>query len=138
MNQSQQEAQQAGRDWEKRFAKLVGAELVPGSGSAWYAKLDVNGISVLWSLKWTGKETFTVTKSLVREAVHAVDAPGGVGGGVLPGVAIEVDGESFVMFRASDFVGALESEKPLTYQSADPKGAEARRAASRIPALLRD
>ena len=37
--------QQAGIDYEKKLAETIGARIQPGSGSQWYAKLDLSGRS---------------------------------------------------------------------------------------------
>jgi hypothetical protein len=123
-----------GREFESRFADITGAELVPASGATWFAKLDAEGYQVLWSLKHTGKKTFTLTSALFTEVIDAVEAPGGKGGEVLPGVAIEFAGEDVVAFRLGDFVRVMGEGRVLAKKSK----ADTKRESSRVPILLRE
>jgi hypothetical protein len=94
--------QQQGRDWESDFAKEFGLELVPGSGSPWWSgKLDVYGKGARWSLKWTSKESFAVTKKIIEEALQATS--GLTGASEIPMWAFNLQGEELIMMRKEDF-----------------------------------
>ena len=102
--------QQEGRDWEPIFAKSIGADLVPGSG-AFFAKLDVRGATVLWSLKHTKHKSFSFKDDYMREAIEAIHGPGGVGGNVIPGVAFKTADGEYIAFRKDDAIHLM-NEKP--------------------------
>lgn len=127
--------QKHGGRFEKFWAKLFGVEPVRGSGNQWHAKMDVGDGSILWSCKATVKGSFTVSKYAMREVQTAITGPGGVGGDTIPGLAVLVDGEAFVVLRAEDFlrIAASDAVKYVTPSRADQK-----RARARIPTLLRD
>lgn len=101
--------QEEGREFEKEFAKRLGANLVPGSGNQWWMKLDVKGKSFLWSCKYTSKETFAISRGILHEAVRAVIGPGGVGGDVYPGLAVRIVDEDYIIMRANDFYDLVSS-----------------------------
>lgn len=113
--------QQAGIDYEKRMAKVIGARIQPGSGNQWFAKLDLSGRSVLWSLKHTGKDFFRITKAILSEAIHAANDEGSI-----PGWMIDIAGEDFVLMRGNDFRMLMEEETKII---AEDKGAAKRRRA---------
>lgn len=98
-----------GLQFEKEFAKRLGASLQPGSGNKWYAKLDVNGKSFLWSCKQTSKETFAISRSIMHEAIRGVIGPGGKGGDSYPGLAVRIVDEDYIVMRASDFYDIVSS-----------------------------
>lgn len=128
------DAIEAGLDFERRFAETTGSDLVPASGSQWWAKLDAEGAQILWSLKNTTKKTFSLTQALIDEGVTAVDAPGGKGDDTIPGWGIHFADEDVVVLRLSDFVRVLGEGRKLAQKSKE----EARFEASRVPALFRD
>lgn len=99
-----------GLEFEKEFAKRLGGKLQPGSGNQWFAKLDVSGKSFLWSLKYTSKESFLITRSILHEAVRAVIGPGGRGEGTYPGLAVRIVDEDYIIMRANDFYDLVASE----------------------------
>lgn len=127
-------AQERGRIFEKTFAKLLGAKPQKGSGSLWFAKLDIADGVILWSLKLTDKKSFSLKKSLMREVDQAIHGQGGIGGDVIPGVAVSVDGEEYVVLRAQDFLGLV--TEGVKYAPMDK--AESKRARAGIPAILRE
>jgi hypothetical protein len=96
------ENQIAGRAWEVEFSREFGLSLVPGSGSTWYSgKLDVEGRGARWSLKWTSKDSYRLTKKDIREAVEATKGIGGTG--EVPFWAFNIGGEEMIMTRKEDF-----------------------------------
>lgn len=105
--------QQAGIDFENEFNKKIGGKLVPGSGSRWHSKLDVNGKSILWSLKCTKFDSFRMTKDLLWEAITAVSGPGGKGSSTYPGMAVRMGSEDFVVMRLSDFMEIFTEEEKI-------------------------
>jgi hypothetical protein len=122
-----------GRSFEEQFAKRMGAELVPNSGAGWFAKLDVGARKFIWSLKWTGKRTFTMTPELMKEAQHAVVGPGGLGADYTGGVVTSIGGEEYVTIRVDDFVDLVRDEVKLVPTSK----VDERRARARGPLLPR-
>lgn len=121
--------QQKGRLFEKIWGKLLGTKPQPGSGNKWYAKLDVADGTILWSLKYTEKKSFPLTKELMAEAEEAVT------GNEIPGLAISVEGHPFVVLQADDFLRLCESGD---YKYIVPSRAEQKRQQSKIPSLFRD
>ena len=127
--------QKTGRRFETFWASLFGVKPVKGSGSLWYAKLDVaDGGSILWSCKHTDDASFRVSKALFREAEDAVIGQGGVGGETIPGLAVSVDGEVIVALKAEDFLRMFKKNVKWI----EPSKGEQKRARSQIPAILRE
>ncbi len=126
--------QQSGRRFERFFAKLFGVEPTRGSGNLWFAKLDVGDGSITWSLKWTSKSSFSMTRELLREADRAVHENGD---NSIPGVAVSVDdgAEVFVTFRASDLMRLLSTEQA---RYVTPTKSEQKRRIASTPSILRD
>lgn len=129
------DAQRRGYDFEEKFADLFGVEVQKGSGSVWYAKLDVADSTILWSCKSTDAQSFRLSRDTMREPQEAINGPGGIGGSTIPGVATSVDGEVFVTLRAEDFLRLADSGE-LRYNESSK--ANAKRARSKVPGLLRD
>lgn len=128
-------AQDRGRFFEALWAKLFGVEVQKGSGSVWYAKLDVADSQILWSCKHTDAESFRVSRPVMKEAQEAVTGQGGVGGKIIPGLAYRTgDGELYVTLLAEDFLRLAESGD---IQYVEPSKANAKLARSRVPQLLR-
>jgi hypothetical protein len=127
--------QKTGTRFERMWAKLFGVDVQKGSGSVWYAKMDVGDGSILWSCKHTGNASFSLSKALMKEAEDAINAPGGVGGSTLPGLATSLDGEVFVTLRAEDFMRIFKADN---HRYIVPSKGEQKRTRSKIPALLRD
>ncbi len=129
--------QKTGRRFETFWASLFGVKPVKGSGSLWYAKLDVaDGGSIMWSCKHTDDKSFRLSKELMREAQDAVLGQGGVGGETIPGLAVSVDGEVFVTLRAEDFLSLF--QKGDNGKWIPKSKGEEKRARSKIPSILRD
>lgn len=99
-----------GHAFEVEFAKRLGAKLQPGSGNTPWAKLDLRGRSFLWSLKSTTKQSFRLTTDMLKEMIHAVHGPGGQGGNTMPGMAVRIDGDDYIVMRASDFIALVQSD----------------------------
>lgn len=121
--------QQAGIDYEKKLADLIGARIQPGSGNQWYAKLDLAGRSVLWSLKHTGKASFRITKEILREAIVAASKEGAI-----PAWAFDIAGEDFILMRGNDFRMLMEEDHKIIA----PSKRAARRKRASTPSLMRD
>jgi hypothetical protein len=116
--------QQQGRGFEKDFAEAFGAELQPGSGNQWYAKLDVRGREILWSLKHTTGKSITITRKILREAIQEATKIGSQG--AIPGIAADVENEIFIVMRAQDFAMILaEDIRIVTAERAEVKRARA-------------
>lgn len=125
--------QEEGIDFEGRFAKKFGGKLVPRSGAGIYHKLDVRDNKFLWSLKWTGKESFRITKAIWKEVNDEVYGPGGLGLDFMPGLAIELEGETYALLKMDDLVGLLESDVKVF----SPTKKSELRARASVPRLLR-
>lgn len=127
--------QQKGRDYEAEIADRFGGEVVEGSGNQPFAKLDVSGQKILLSCKHTVHESYRLTAEVVDEAIRAIDAPGGLGGDTIPGVAVGIEGEQdLIVLRLSDFLRIVMDDVKL----ATPSKGEARQQRARKPALFRD
>lgn len=128
--------QKTGRRFEAFWASLFGVEPVKGSGSLWYAKLDVKDASILWSCKHTDDASFRLSSELMSEAQQAILGQGGIGGDTIPGIATSVQGDVYVTLRAEDFLRLMQEEGAGKWI---PKSkGEEKRARSRIPSILRD
>jgi hypothetical protein len=126
--------QNQGRVFEKEWAERFGSKPVKGSGSFWYCKMDVDDGVIVWSLKWTSKETFSVKPGLLYETIAAIRELGLRD--ATPGLAVAVGGrtpEIFTILLADDMIHALTMEAPYIVPTKD----EARRQGAAIPALLR-
>lgn len=122
-------AQQDGLDYEKKFAKALGAEVTPGSGNQWYAKLDVGRKGILVSLKHTGKDALRVTRSILSEAIREARKTG-----AMPMLGVDIAGEDFVVMRREDFIALVQEEASI----ARPTKSDAKRARAKQPLILRD
>lgn len=129
--------QEEGRRFEKFWAKLFGVEPKRGSGSVWYAKLDVGDVAFLFSCKHTTAESFSVSKKLLREVDQAVTGPGGVGGEIIPALAVAIDNgaEVLVSLRAEDLLRLIQSDSA---RYITPSRGEQKRSRAKIPNLLRE
>lgn len=126
--------QQEGRAWEPQFAESIGATLVKNSGAG-FAKLDVRGAQVLWSLKWAGNHrSLRVTDEMFEEAVAAIHGPGGIGGQAIPAVAFKTEADEYVVFRKRDALLLFSGETDI----APIGGSSPIDLGKRTPALLRD
>lgn len=105
--------QDIGGEFEKRFAKRIGGTIVPGSGNQWFAKLDVGSKSFLWSLKATAKESFRLTRGMLHETLRAIVGPGGKGGDTIPGMAVSIQGEEYVVLQLDDFLTIVREDVKL-------------------------
>jgi hypothetical protein len=124
---------ESGRDFEVAFAKEMGLEPVPNSGATWHSKLDLRGFSARWSLKWTGKLSYVLSRATLEEAQEATDDPGG-GTGEMPLWAFDVAGDWYVLVRASDFKRITSEELVLSRESK----AESKRRTADVPQLFRE
>jgi len=128
---------EAGRAFERRFEELTGAKPTPASGNQWFATMDFEGGRILWSLKWTGRSSFSVTTTTMVEAVEAVEAPGGRGGDTIPALCFELAGDLYATMRLSDLMIAVQERVPITVKRESSKTAQ-KIARSSQPQLLRD
>lgn len=134
-------AQKGGFRFETFWAKFFGTEPTKGSGSQWFAKLDVSTTAILFSLKHSANDVLKFgryrLKDLFRETDEAVNGPGGVGGSTVGAVAIheEETGEIYVIFRGSDFLRMAQTGD--IHYIVPSKGSQ-KRSRAKIPALLRD
>lgn len=122
-------AQEEGYDFEGRFGAVLGVKPTRGSGNQWTAKMDLGDASVLVSCKHTQAQSFRVEKGHLREIQsHCV-------GEQEPVMAIDVDGEIFIVQRAGDWIAGRTEEGG---RFIEPSRSEIKRRTARIPALLRE
>ena len=126
--------QQQGREWEKEIADEFGLTLVPGSGAPWHSKLDITGQGARWSLKWTSKDSYRVTKEDLEEAIDATRGMGGTG--EIPFWAFHIAGQDFVMMRKDDFKSYQQGDLVVIPEKRTKTAIRAR--LSDIPILLRE
>ena len=123
-----------GGDFEKRFAKKTGSQLVPGSGSQWHSKMDATHGPLVFSLKRTTKSTFTVNSHLFDELDRATSAPGGYKDS-LPALCISAgDMDDLVVMRLDDFMALQTSYKGMFKASKSEEKIEE----AKTPILLRN
>ena len=125
--------QDEGRKFEGNFAKLFGGKEVPGSGNGRFFKLDVRDSKFLWSLKWTGKKSFSIKNDDLKEVEKEVYGPGGLGHEYVPGLATELEGEIYATIKMDDLVKLLEQDAKVF----EPDKARAKRERAKVPSLLR-
>lgn len=123
-------AQSRGYIFEETFAKALGTKPIKGSGSLWYAKLDIAAHGqVLFSLKHTDAKSFSVTKDLMREAVREAK---GEQEAVL---AVSVQGEVFIVQRAAEWIEARKDKSKTAF--IPQTKSELKTKSSRVPYMLR-
>lgn len=130
-----QTPQERGYDFEDRWAAVFGVKPTKGSGSLWYAKLDVSTGEIIFSLKHTDHESFRVTTGMLEEALAAVLGPMGKGLNTIPAMGIEV-GEAhhqFVVLPADDFIRIVTDA--ITFRQ--PSKSEVRRAQANLTGIDR-
>jgi len=128
--------QEEGRLFEKFWAKLFGVKPVRGSGNIWYAKLDVNSSTFLFSCKNTKNKSFSVSKEIMKEVEEAINGQGGMGGETIPALASAIENEEvYVTMRAEDFMRLIQSDQSDLIV---PTKGEQKRARSQIPGILRE
>ncbi len=126
--------QMQGRAWEHEFAKSIGAEPVKMSGAG-FAKLDVRGTFILWSLKWAANHrSVRIEDAWMHEAIAAINAPGGIGSGMVPAIATKTQGFELVMFRKADAIMLMTSD---AHDLATPASYDAVDLGRRVPEFLR-
>lgn len=129
-----------GRKFEEVFAKRFSSEKVPGSGSGIFRKMDVEGKRLLWSLKATDNESFSVKQTDLDEVTRAVKGPGGIGGSFIPVLGFTMTDDPkptdrvFVVIEAEDFVDLLESKSDPIFQ---PSKTKEKYKAANVPSLFR-
>ena len=129
------EALQAGRDFEKQVAEFLGAEMVPGSGNQWYAKLDVGEAGgLLASLKWSTVDQMPRLTRLMNETRQAITAPGGAGIETFGAVILGGPQKTTITMYLDDFARAFEEKITLTRQSK----VDAKIDRARTPILFRE
>jgi hypothetical protein len=132
-------AQNQGREFEEEFSEEFGLDKVPGSGSVWHSKLDVQGFGVRWSLKFTTRKVCPLSYEDFVEAIDACEGPGGDGSTPMWAARIEPLKEDFIMMRKNDFkLMQAGFTKLLNIIEEDKPQVAARKARARKPELLRD
>ena len=120
--------QQEGRDYEAELAARYGGTPQPGSGAGHRYKLDWKLASVLFSVKHTIHESFTLKASDLRETLAGSQGPGGRG--EVPMMAIKMAGfpDDVFLVRGSDMRAIFQGDVEI---SVAPSKREAKLAAAR-------
>jgi hypothetical protein len=116
--------QQAGRDYEVELAASVGGEPQPGSGAGDRYKLDLKLGSLLFSVKHTTHESYSLKASELREALEGAQGP--AGRGETPGMMIKMAGfpEEVWIFSGSDMRAIFGGEVELEVGSSSKRSAK--------------
>ena len=130
-----QSTNNVGREFEKEFAKEFGLELIPGSGNQWYSKLDVMGRGARWSLKATEKNSASISKDTIEEAILACTNMSG--DMTIPLWAFKIGNHEMVMMRKEDFK-SWEKKELIFTEDKKSTNLEERKARASTPRLLRN
>lgn len=127
--------QQLGKQYEKEFSERYNLSQVPNSGAGKFYKMDSEGKSVLYSLKWqlSTKKSFSVKTSDLEELDNSVRGAAGVGPDYVGALGFSLEDEDYICLRMSDFV-RLFTEQPDIFQASK---SETKKQRARIPSLLR-
>lgn len=126
--------QKRGRAWEPVFAKSIGGSPIKMSGAG-FTKLDVRGMSIMWSLKATDAGSIRLEDAWMREALAAINAPGGIGGMMIPGLALKTAGYEYMVFRKDDAMMLMTSDQ---HSVATPSSYGVVDLSRRLPDFLKD
>lgn len=126
---------QPGRDFEEEMERRLGLDRVPGSGNQPFWKLDLSGLKIRLSLKFTKFKSVPLSADEIDEAVDACLGPGGTGDtpAWLTRSCASPDYD-LITFRLAD-VQELFTERRTFFK--ESKAAAKERTAS-VPPLLRD
>ena len=128
--------QQLGREFEEELADEFGLKQVPGSGSVWHSKLDMQGNNARWSLKFTGNASFPIKFTDIVEALEACYGVGGDGATPIWAARIEQLDQDFIVMRKEDWVAFNINDIQLI--NTDRPQVAARKKRARTPELLRE
>lgn len=127
--------QEIGQVHEKSLAKTLGGKVVPGSGNQWFAKLDVDTGSIIFSCKATNAKSLRLTTEMITEFQNAVHGlmghPGAIGA---LSVWLDGGGERLVVLRENDFLNLCRGEIKVEFE---PTKADKQRAKGKVPTLHR-
>lgn len=120
--------------FEHDLAEELGIQRVPGSGSQWHSKLDIQGKGTRWSLKYTDEKGINLTRATLAEAILAC---GGIGGtGETPVWATRLNGmDDFVTMRLSDWKSFFMENNAFKIEQSK---VQERRARAKTPQLMRE
>lgn len=130
-----------GIKFERLFTKIFGGKRQKGSGTLWYQRLDVEGKSLLISLKATSHGSYRITKHDIDEAFEATKGPGGIGGDYIPLIVIDFvennepnsSDRMLAVINMHDLVYLLHEERELFLESKS----KAKHRKAIIPSLFR-
>ncbi len=139
------DAIEAGFEFEERLfrklrGRLQGLRRQPGSGSQFFAKLDLGASTLLWELKkpsiYRGEraQSFRLTKDIIDKARAAITGSGGVGGDHHYAVVIEIEDTVLIVHELDDYIAQVTEEVKLFQPTKDQQ----RHARADIPSALRD
>ncbi len=118
------------QDFEKKFADRLRGKVQARSGGMWYAKMDVESVKFLWSLKDTVGNSFSVKNSDLDEVnFHARKQ------GAIPAMAVRVNDTEYAILKVDDLIALIEDDNPAIISKEKNK---LKREVVRKPPLLRD
>jgi hypothetical protein len=117
-----------GYSFEKVFGAALGMKPRRGSGSLWYLKLDLGGDTIMIECKHTDASSYRMTKGLLRKIQRFCS------GGQEPALAVDIDGEVYVIQKAGDWIASRTVDASKFIQ---PQKGDIKRATGKIPALMR-
>ena len=126
-----------GTEFEKELAEEFAIQRVPGSGNQWHSKLDLSGFSARWSLKSTEKNSISIKRETIDEAIRACF--GSSGAMEIPVWAFRIGDREhdMVMLRKEDFKMLQAGEIKIIGEDI-PAQIGQKRARAKTPFLLRE
>lgn len=128
--------QEIGRVHETYLAKTLGGSVVPGSGNQWYAKLDVEADSIIFSCKATNAKSMRIDRSMIDEMQNAAHGlmgqPGTIGA-----MSVWLEGGEcrLIVLMEQDFIWLCEGQLEISFK---PTKTAEKIAKGKIPTLMRE
>lgn len=123
-----------GYKFEKDTEKDFSGRRTIGSGNRWFDRMDVGTRKILLSCKETGHNSFRITQDDLQEAIDAVEGPGGAGGEIIPGWAIRINNNDYILLRKEDLIRMVKEEATFIPETKS----ETKRRVAQIPILQRE
>ena len=128
--------QEIGHVHEIQLAKQIGGRVVPGSGNQWFAKLDVEAGSVIFSCKATNTASLRLTRDMIDEVQNAVHGlmghPGAIGA-----MSLWLGGGQtrLVVLQENDFLALCQGDLEISFK---PTKSAEKIAKGKVPTLMRE
>lgn len=127
-----------GRDFEDELSREFGLEKVPGSGNQWHSKLDLKGRGFRWSLKSTSKDSFSIKKEDIDEAIRACFGQGGDSSIPLWAFRVGDREHDMIMMRKEDFISMQNGDMQKAIETDKSENVKKRKYLASVPKFLRD